>query len=55
MPSYEYVCLKCNKRFTLDMTISEYEKQNSISCPHCNSQNVKRVYSSFTAVTSKKS
>ncbi len=29
MPTYEYVCKKCRKRFTLLMTVMEYETQLS--------------------------
>lgn len=35
MPTYELVCEKCNKPFTLDIKVSEYEKKNS------NAQNAK--------------
>ncbi len=55
MPVYEYICVECKNRFTLQMTISEYEKKKTISCPKCKSEDLKRIYSAFTAVTSKKS
>ena len=55
MPLYEYILVKCKKSFTLLVTIGEYEKQKSFSCPHCDSKDLKRIYSTFTAVTSKKS
>jgi putative FmdB family regulatory protein len=55
MPTYDYKCKKCNKVFSLQMTISDYEKRKSFACPHCKSKSVKRIYSRFTAVTSSKS
>ena len=55
MPTYEYECKKCKKVFTVDMTISDYEKRKSIKCPKCSSTSVKRIFSSFSAVTSSKS
>jgi putative FmdB family regulatory protein len=55
MPTYEFRCEKCNKVFSLQMTISEYEKRKSVKCVYCKSINVKRIFSKFTAVTSSKS
>jgi putative FmdB family regulatory protein len=55
MPTYEYRCKKCNKVFSLKMTISEYEKRKSVKCAYCKSSSVKRIFSSFSAVTSRKS
>jgi putative FmdB family regulatory protein len=55
MPIYEFRCAKCNKVFSLQMTISEYEKRKSVKCVYCKSTSVKRIFSKFTAVTSSKS
>ena len=55
MPIYEYICGDCKNRFTLRMTINEYDKKIFHSCPECKSKNLRRIYSAFTAVTSKKS
>jgi len=55
MPGYEYICNDCKKKFTLQLTIGEYQKRKSTSCPHCNSKDLRRIYTTFTAVTSKKS
>ena len=41
MPSYEYRCLSCKRRFEVYLSYSEYGKQAS-RCPHCNSENVQR-------------
>ncbi len=54
MPTYEFRCEKCKKRFELMMTISEYEKKK-IRCPKCKSTRVKQQITSFQAITSKKS
>lgn len=41
MPTYQYRCLNCHKRFELFMTYSEYGTL-PVSCPHCNSSEVQR-------------
>jgi len=62
MPTYEYICEKCKKPFSLIMTIAEYEKKKircpekkKIRCPKCKSVRVKQQITSFQAITSKKS
>jgi len=54
MPTYEFKCEKCKKRFSLMMTISEYEKKK-IRCPKCKSVRVNQQITSFQTITSKKS
>lgn len=54
MPSYDFVCGKCKKKFTLTMSVSEYEKTKP-RCPKCKSTGVKQQISSFQTITSKKS
>jgi len=54
MPTYEFICEKCNKKFSETMTISEYEKKKT-RCPKCKSTRVKQQITSFQAITSKKS
>lgn len=41
MPHYPYTCLSCRKRFEVFMTFSEYGTR-SVSCPHCQSNQVQR-------------
>ena len=41
MPTYDYTCLECHKRFDVFMTYSEYGNKPVI-CSHCASRNVKR-------------
>jgi putative FmdB family regulatory protein len=54
MPSYDFVCGKCKKKFSLTMSVSEYEKKK-LQCPKCKSKEVKQQISSFQTITSKKS
>ena len=54
MPIYEYVCKECRKRFTLILSIAEYEKTRP-ACPKCKSKKVEQVPAVFFAVTSRKS
>jgi putative FmdB family regulatory protein len=54
MPTYDFKCEKCQKKFSKTMTISEYE-QKKRRCPKCKSTRVKQQITSFQAVTSRKS
>lgn len=54
MPTYEFICEKCNKPFILVMKISEYEK-GKFRCPKCKSTKVKQQITSFQTITSSKS
>ena len=54
MPTYEFICEKCNKPFTITITISEYEKKK-FRCPKCKGSKMKQQITSFQAITSKKS
>lgn len=54
MPVYEYLCRKCNKEFSLTVSIKEHDAKKA-RCPKCNSASVVRQFSSFFAQTSKKS
>ena len=44
MPIYDFVCHKCNKPFTLFITVSEHEKKN-FKCPECGSPKVEQQVS----------
>lgn len=55
MPMYEYLCTKCDNRFTVVLTISEHEKKKTLQCPHCHSKDVMQQLQAFFAKTSKKS
>ena len=54
MPTYEFYCEKCEKSFSVVLSISEHEKKK-FSCPKCKTKNLKQQISSFQTVTSKKS
>jgi putative FmdB family regulatory protein len=54
MPTYEFLCEKCNKAFSLILSISEYEKKG-FRCPQCGNTDVKQQVTSFQTKTSKKS
>lgn len=54
MPSYDYRCTECNRKFSLTMTVAEYEKKK-VKCPKCGSKKVEQRLATFYAVTSKKS
>ncbi len=41
MPTYDYYCLDCQKRFDVFMTYAEYGKK-PVKCSHCGSKNVRR-------------
>ena len=41
MPTYDFICNKCNQRFDVFMTFSEYGKKR-VHCVHCNSADVRR-------------
>ncbi len=54
MPVYEYRCAQCHRKFTVTMSIAEYEKKK-VKCPKCGSKKVEQQPAAFYAVTSKKS
>jgi putative FmdB family regulatory protein len=41
MPTYDYVCLDCHKRFDIFLTYKEYGVK-PVACSHCGSENVRR-------------
>ncbi len=54
MPTYDYLCRKCRKKFSLIMTISAHDKKK-VRCPKCKSTQVEQQLNSFFAVTARKS
>jgi putative FmdB family regulatory protein len=44
MPSYEYRCLDCRRKFDVFMSFSEYGTRQ-VQCSHCHSTNVRRLIS----------
>jgi putative FmdB family regulatory protein len=49
MPIYEYMCLKCNEKFSVLQSIHSSEKDTE--CPKCSSRDVKKALSSFSCVS----
>lgn len=41
MPTYDYICLDCRKRFDVFLTYQEYGVK-PVNCSHCGSSNVAR-------------
>jgi putative FmdB family regulatory protein len=41
MPTYDFICNKCEKRFDVFLTFGEYGKK-TVHCTHCQSDNVRR-------------
>ena len=54
MPTYEYQCEACKSEFSLILSIVEHEKGKA-TCPKCQSEQVKQLFSTFIAKTSRKS
>lgn len=54
MPMYDYQCLACGKEFLLVLTMKEHERGEA-ACPSCGSKQVKQLFSTFIARTTKKS
>ena len=54
MPTYEYRCDKCNKKFSVVESIADHGKKK-VRCPKCKSTRVTQLVSAFFTVTSKKS
>jgi putative FmdB family regulatory protein len=54
MPTYDYLCSQCGHEFTRIMSISEYEAVK-VTCPKCNSPEVKQQMTVFISKTSRKS
>jgi putative FmdB family regulatory protein len=54
MPTYDYRCDKCKKKFTLTMGIKEHDTAK-VKCPKCKSTKVVQQIGSFFTQTSKKS
>jgi putative FmdB family regulatory protein len=54
MPTYEYRCEECRKRFSRVETISQHGKKRP-KCPKCGSAKVMQVFSSFFVKTGRKS
>ena len=54
MPSYDYRCGKCGKRFSVVQRISEHGGRPP-ACPKCKSRRTQQLFTPFYAKTGKKS
>ena len=54
MPTYEYRCEKCGKRFSVIQRISEHTGR-APACPKCRSRSTRQRPAAFYAKTAKKS
>ncbi len=54
MPTYEFQCKECGKRFVLTETFKEHEKHCE-KCPKCGSNKIEQRFSEVNVKTSKKS
>lgn len=50
MPVFEYKCSDCNSKF--EVLHKSSVKPEEVSCPNCNSNNNKKLFSSFSASVS---
>lgn len=53
MPIYEYVCQKCNVRFSVFQHINA--SKHNTTCPKCDSEDVKKVISACSCASGTKS
>jgi len=44
MPTYDFECQDCHKKFELFLSFAEIAKQPTIRCPECASEDVQRVW-----------
>ena len=54
MPSYDYRCEKCNKKFTALLSIGEHDA-GKVKCPKCGERKVEQLITAFQVKTSRKS
>jgi len=53
MPTYEYRCGKCNRKFQLVLSIAAHDKRR-VKCPKCSSARVTQMLSAFYVQTARK-
>jgi putative FmdB family regulatory protein len=54
MPTYDFRCGGCRKKYTLTMTITDRDRKR-IKCPKCGSSKAEQIFMPFIAKTSRKS
>lgn len=54
MPTYEYLCNDCGKKFETEMTLAEKSAGKKTSCPKCKSGKVTQVLGNVNVIGSKR-
>ena len=54
MPNYNFKCLKCEKEFTLALSLKEKE-EGKVKCPFCGNDKIELQITPFYVKTAKKS
>ena len=54
MPTYEYRCPKCSKKFSVVLSIKEHDTKKA-KCPKCEGKKLDQIFTTFQVKTSKKS
>ena len=54
MPSYDYRCPKCKKRFTAVLSMGEHDAEK-VKCPKCGERKLEQLITAFLVKTSRKS
>jgi putative FmdB family regulatory protein len=54
MPTYEYRCISCKRKFTIILSVREHDSKR-IKCPKCGSRRIRQLISAFYTQTSSKS
>jgi len=53
MPSYDYRCPECKKKFSVMLTIKQHDARKA-KCPKCGNKKVEQLISHFMTKTSRK-
>jgi putative FmdB family regulatory protein len=54
MPTYDYLCKKCNAPFSVTLSIKDHEEKKAV-CPKCGEKEIEQQVSYFMTKTSRKS
>jgi putative FmdB family regulatory protein len=54
MPTYDYRCPKCKKKFTVILSMSEHDAGKA-KCPKCGGKKLEQLITAFQVKTSRKS
>lgn len=54
MPTYEYICLKCQEKTEVFASIAQKEKGLKVSCPKCGGEKMIQFFGSLNLVGSSK-